>query len=175
MRESSKRVLQDHLPDLSRAIGKSFSEKDVSLYPKDPVGHGLGTAEPWLCASLTLSAAEEVYFDLGLYWDYEKGDEFTLVAMGTLDILEKDLFARASERFEGKPELGLKTFPGKKWHFSLLDPVPKDDPLSFQKKLHGLALRWVSTWVKVGGLVGLLPELSKPKRRKRVGAHREEP
>ena len=173
VQEKCREALRAHLSNLSLAIGKSFSAKDVFVYPDDPVGAGLSTYEPWLCAYVTLAAAEEVYFDLGLFWDYEKGSEFTLCAIGTLEIWKKDFHARAAEWFEARPELGIKRDPGKNTCFSLVDPIPKDDPLSFQEKLHGIATKWVDVWGKVGGLAGLLPEAANTKRQKNAGTRRD--
>ena len=172
VQEKCRTALYEHLPDLSRAIGEDLSVKDVFVWPRDPVGMGLATAQPWLCASVSL-VGEEVYFDLGLYWDNEKGDDLTVCAIGTLEIWNRDFFARVTKRLDGKPGLGIKRYPGKNNFFSLTDLISKDDPLSFQEMLHAIAIKWVNIWGKVGGLAGLLPEAAKTKRRKNARTRRD--
>lgn len=165
VQEKCRKALQEHLPDLSRAMGMNLLAKDILLYPRDPVVAGLSTATPWICASVSL-VGEAVYFDLGLYWDNEKADELTVCAIGALEIWNKNFFARVTEWLDGKPGLGIKRYPGKNNFFSLTDLISKDDPLSFQEMLHAIAIKWVNIWGKVGGLAGLLPEAVKTKRRK---------
>jgi hypothetical protein len=174
VQEKCRRALQEHLPDLSRAMAMNLSAKDIFLWPRDPVAAGLAAAQPWVCASVSL-VGEEVYFTLGLYWDNENADELTVCAIGALEIWNKDFFALVAERLDGKPELGVKKYPGKTNFFSLTDSIPKDDPLSFQEKLHGIAIRWVDIWGKVGGLAGLLPEAANTKRQKNGGTRRDSP
>jgi hypothetical protein len=173
VQEKCTGALEGHLPDLSSAIGKSFSPQDIHRWPRDPVGYGLGTSWPWLYAGLTLAEAEEIYFGLGLYWDYQSRDTLTLVAMGTLEIDRRSLFAKTVDALGKRPELGLEKFPSGNRFFSLLEPIPQDDPLSFQMKLGGIATKWVGIWNKLGGLSGLLPELSKPKLQEKAGLRRK--
>lgn len=171
VQEKCRTALQEHLPDLSRAMGMTLSVKDVFVWPRDPVGAGLWTTNLWICASVSL-VEEVVYFDLALYWDIEKSDELTVCATGTLEIWNKDFYTRVAERLDRRPDFGIRRYPGKNTFFSLTDEIPKGDPLSFPEKLHATAIKWVDIWGKVGGLAGLLPEVAKTKPPKNARAHR---
>jgi hypothetical protein len=165
VQDRCRRVLSSHLPDLSRATAKELSRDDMRALPTN-LGAGNVPGFPYL--DVELEFISDLWFEVGVCWDYKRQDELRLFAYAGLRFDdETNRYAKAFAALQRQPESGFERYPYD-YYITLRDPVPEDDPLSFEKRLDILITKWVNIWGNVGGLAGVLPDLEPKEQSKRA-------
>jgi hypothetical protein len=149
VQDRCKAVMCSNLKQLGHALGHEFSKNAVWVWPGKPTA-GISTMWPFLYSGLT--PMDEVWFDLGLYWEYGEDEKVTLFAFGALEIFDEALRKRVLEGLKKSPGVG----PMKRNYISIREAIPEDAPLSFQDKLGSIAARWVKELESAGGLSSLI-------------------
>jgi hypothetical protein len=164
IQEGCKNIVSNRLEEIAMATKLPLQEKMVWDYPS-PGTHteetGWDGKSAWLAAGITFPDVGDMYF--GLCWDYWKGPEPVLLAIGTLTLKSRELFDKAWKKLAKRNDKKFHNYQRENREISVYEIVPLKQAASFPDKLEVVIDVWLGAWNEVGGISGLSSKEPKAK------------